>query len=134
MGLHQGAPKFVAPKWYGFGRDEGEAQRTAATHREAERHTARTVSELCSAALQRMAESAQLSEAGPMAGHFIAHRYIEQIVGIADMHASPRVHALAWDARSLRWQIESLSPIATIEHALALLRDSASRINEDDSE
>lgn len=126
MGLHEGAPKFVAPKWVRYGDDPDEARRKEATLRDAERHTARQVRDLCNEAIWCVANDVRNSSARePLAGHFMAHRYTERIIQIADLHESGRCHALAWDARGLRWMIETLPPIGQVEAALLRLRDAA---------
>lgn len=138
MGLHQGAPKFVAPKWQGFGSSDSAERETvvaASVLRRAERSKAEEVRHLCNEALTRITEvGKQDGTCGPLVQHFMAHRYAERIIQAADMHTSPRINTLAWDARGLRWQIEALEPLPSIEHALTLLRSEASLIGGADDE
>lgn len=135
MGLHEGAPKFVAPQWADVTDEKADATRSAAVIRQAERDVAEKIRTLCNAALMRIAETDKYRhEASPLAAHFMAHRYVDRIIIEGDMHKSPGLHALAWDARGLRWQIESLSPMPAIEHAFILMRDDAGNIAAGDSE
>ena len=128
MGLHKGAPKFVAPKFPNTD-DEADAIRAAAAINEAKRALAGRVRMKVNAALLRIEQVGREHKASPLAAHFMAHRYIDQIIDMTDLNRSPEIHALAWDAKGLRWQIESLSPMESIEAALIRLRDEATRIS-----
>jgi hypothetical protein len=129
MGLHKGAPKFVAPKFRGTDDDVADATRAAAAMNEAKRALAGRVRMKVNAALLRIEQVGKEHKASPLAAHFMAHRYIDQIIDMTDLNRSPEIHALAWDAKGLRWQIESLSPIESVEAALIRLRDEATRIS-----
>ena len=128
MGLHKGAPKFVAPKFPNLD-DEADATRAAAVINEAKRALAGRVRMKVNAALLRIEQVGREHKASPLAAHFMAHRYIDQIIDMTDLNRSPEIHGLAWDAKGLRWQIESLSPIESVEAALVRLRDEATRIS-----
>lgn len=128
MGLHKGAPKFVAPKFPGRTDEEADAIRAALVINEAKRALADRVRMKVNAALLRIEQVSNQREAGPLAAHFMAHRFVGQIIDMTDLHRSPDLHGLGWDAMGLRWQIESLSPVEAIEAALIRLRDEATRI------
>lgn len=129
MGLHKGAPKFVAPKFPGHTDEEADAIRAAAIIAEAKRALADRVRMKINAALLRIEQVGREHKAGPLAAHFMAHRYVGQIIDMTDLHPSPEIHGLGWDAKGLRWQIESLSSIESVEAALIRLRDEATRIS-----
>ena len=128
MGLHKGAPKFVAPKFPARSDDELDTIRAKAVAAEAKRALAQRVRLKINGALIRIEQVGKEHKSGPLAAHFMAHRFVCQVIDMTDLSRLPEFHALAWDAMSLRWQIESLSPIESIEAALIRLRDEATRI------